>query len=279
MEAQGGTIWHTFVTLGNIDPCTNEVSANVVLTTASGQGQLIVCEFLPATWLWKSATMRCCYAKGALLRTAGATFATALAVSACASGANSGTSPAPRVVTTTVTVTATASASAPPPSSSSPAPTSSPSPSSASSSSLTAYYLADFSPVQGYGINVDTSPHTVNAVTYEHPVSWSVGFSGNPYWAEWDLSRDCTWLTSPGVGLDDDSPSGAAAVFWVQADGVYKWQKTISLGQSDSLKISIKGALRLRLTSAETPAGTGGNGTWGDAQVWCTAEPPNSTGQ
>lgn len=218
--------------------------------------------------------MRCCYAKGALLHMTGAAFAVVLAVSACggASGTNADRSPAARVVTTTVTVTVTAAAS----------PASSPSPASLSPSSPTgtAYYLADFSPVQTYGINVDTTSHTVNGITYDHPVAWSPGFSGNPYWAEWDLSRRCTWLTSPGVGLADDAPSGATAIFYVQTDGSYRWQKTISLGQSDSLKISIKGALRLRLSMTDVQNSTGGSyGTWGDAQVWCSSEPPNSAGQ
>jgi NPCBM/NEW2 domain len=154
------------------------------------------------------------------------------------------------------------------PSASSPAP----------SSPGTSYYLADFNPVQTYGINVDSTPHTVNGVTYDHPVAWSPGFSGNPYWAEWDLSRQCTWLTSPGVGLADDAPSGATALFYVQTDGSYKWQKTIRLGQSDSLKLSIKGALRLRLTVTDVQDSVGNSyATWGDAQILCSSQPPNST--
>jgi hypothetical protein len=222
--------------------------------------------------------MRCYCSKAELLRmtSAGTVFATVLAVSACggASGTNAGSSPAPRVA---VTVTVTATASPSPSVTSSLAPTSSPSPSSPSEA---AYYLADFNPVQGYGINVDTTPHTVNGITYDHPVAWSPGFSGDPYWAEWDLSRQCTWLTSPGVGLADDAPSGATAIFYVQADGAYRWQKTISLGQSDSLKVSIKGALRLRLTVRDVQNSVGNSyATWGDAEVWCSSEPPNSTGQ
>ena len=214
--------------------------------------------------------MRCCCANGALLRITGAAFATVLAVSACGgtSGTNAGTSPAARA---TVTVTATASPN--PSVTSSPAPASSPSPSSPAG---TSYYLADFSPVQGHGINVDSTPHTVNGVTYDHPVAWSPGFSGDPYWAEWNLSRQCTWLTSPGVGLADDAPSGATATFYVQADGSYRWQKTISLGQSDGLKVSIKGALRLRLTVADVQNSVGNSyATWGDAEIWCSSQPPN----
>jgi len=217
--------------------------------------------------------MRCSCANGGLLRMTGTAFATVLAVSACggANGANAGA--AARVtVTVTATVTATAPSSAS--GTSSPSLTSSPSPSSLSG---TSYYLADFNPVQTYGINVDSTPHTVNGVTYDHPVAWSPGFSGNPYWAEWDLSRQCTWLTSPGVGLADDAPSGATAIFYVQADGSYRWQKTISLGQSDSLKVSIKGALRLRLTVRDLQNSVGDSyATWGDAEVWCSSEPPDS---
>jgi NPCBM/NEW2 domain len=179
--------------------------------------------------------------------------------------------------TRTVTVVSTASPSSAAPVSSqspaSPALTSSPSPPAGTE---TPYYLADFNPVQGHGINVDTSPQTVNGIAYDHPVSWSPGFSGDPYWAEWDLSRECTMLTSPGVGLADNAQDGATAIFYVQTDGTYKWQKTISLGQSDSLKISIKGALRLRLTVKDVQNSVGSAATWGDAQIWCSAEPPNS---
>jgi NPCBM/NEW2 domain-containing protein len=208
-------------------------------------------------------------ARGAWLRIAGAALAPVLALAACGggSGANAGQSPAARV---TVTVTATATATAAP----SPSVSSSPS----SSSGATSYYLADFNPVQGHGINVDTTPHTVNGVTYDHPVAWSPGFSGDPYWAEWDLSRQCTSLTVAGVGLADDAPSDAAALFSVQADGSYKWQKTIHLGQSVSLKVSVNGALRLRLTVRDVQNSVGNSyATWGDAEVWCSAEPPNST--
>jgi NPCBM/NEW2 domain len=217
--------------------------------------------------------MRCCCAKGTFLRMTGAALATVLALSACggASGTNAGVATRATVtVTSTVTATASPSLSV----TSSPSQTSSPSPSSPAG---TSYYLADFNPVQTYGINVDSTPHTVNGVTYDHPVAWSPGFSGNPYWAEWDLSRQCTWLTSPGVGLTDNAPSGATAIFYVQADGSYRWQKTISLGQSDSLKVSIKGALRLRLTVKDVQNSVGGSyATWGDAEVWCSSEPPNS---
>lgn len=214
--------------------------------------------------------MRCSRARGAFLRVTGAAFATALGVAACAGtgGTTTVSSPAVRV---TVTVTATASAN--PAASPSPSTTSSPSPSSAAEGT---YYLAAFNPVQTYGINVDTSAHTVNGVTYDHPVAWSPGFSGNPYWAEWDLSRQCNSLTVSGVGLADDAPSGATATFSVQTDGSYRWQKTISLGQSDSLKISVAGTLRLRLTVTDVQNSVGSSATWGDAEVSCSAEPPNS---
>lgn len=205
----------------------------------------------------------------ALLRMTGAALATVLALSACGggNGANADRSPAPGVtVTVTATVTATAS------------PSPSVSSSLSSSSGEASYYLADFNPVDGHGINVDTTPHTVNGVTYDHTVAWSPGFSGDPYWAEWNLSRQCTWLTVRGVGLADNAPSDATALFSVQTDGSYKWQKTIHLGQSDSLKVSVKGALRLRLTVRDVQNSVGNSyATWGDAAVSCSAEPPNST--
>jgi hypothetical protein len=216
--------------------------------------------------------MRYC-AKGALLRMAGVVLATVLAITACGgtSATKADRSPAARVtVRVTAAASPTSSLTSSPASAASAAP---PTPTPTGSF----YYLADFNPVQTYGINVDSTPHTVNGVTYDHPVAWSPGFSGNPYWAEWDLSRQCTWLTSPGVGLADDSPSGATAIFSVQTDGSYRWQKTISLGQSDSLKISIKGALRLRLTVTDVQNSVGGPyATWGDAEIWCSTEPPNS---
>jgi hypothetical protein len=208
--------------------------------------------------------MRRFYAKGAFLRIAGAAFTLVLTVSACGGARGNPTTQ----VTVTVTVTA------PNPSESSPLPaTSAPSPSSPADAS---YYLADLNPVQGHGINVDTEPRTVDGITYDHPVSWSPGFSGDPYWAEWDLSRQCTSLTVPGVGLADDAPSDATAIFSVQVDGSYQWQKTISLGQSNSLKVSVKGALRLRLTVTDTQDSVGSNAIWGDAEVSCSAQPPNS---
>ena len=203
---------------------------------------------------------------------ASSAFATVLALSACggASGTSAGQSPAPRAtITVTATVTATPSVTSSDLSAS---------PGDTSSSGGASYYLADFNPVQGHGVNVDSSPHTVNGVTYDHAVAWSPGFGGDPYWEEWDLSRQCTWLTSPGVGLADNAPSDATAIFSVQADGVYKWQKTIRLGQSDSLRISVKGALRVRLTVKDVQDSIGMSyATWGDAQISCSAQPPNST--
>ena len=86
---------------------------------------------------------------------------------------------------------------------------------------------------------------------YDHPVAWAASpGADDPWWAEWDLSRNCTWLTSPGVGISDEAPSGSRYIFYVLTDGSYKWQKAISLGHSDGLKVSIKGALRLRLSAA-----------------------------
>ena len=218
--------------------------------------------------------MESCSVKTPLLRMVGTVLVIVLAVSACggASGTNAGRSPAPRV---TVTVTVTVTASPSPSLASSPGLPSGGTPSTAGAW----YYLADFNPVQTYGINIDSSSHTVNGVTYDHPVAWSAGFSTQePYWAEWDLSRQCTWLTSPGVGISDNAPSDASAVFQVQTDGAYKWQKTISLGHSDSLRISIKDVLRLRLSAASVQDATGNSyATWGDAKVWCSSEPPNSS--
>jgi hypothetical protein len=79
------------------------------------------------------------------------------------------------------------------------------------------------------------------------------------------------------VGLADDAPSGATAIFSVQTDGSYRWQKTISLGQSDSLKVSVKGALRLRLTVTDMHNSYGNSyATWGDAEVSCSSRPPDS---
>lgn len=199
----------------------------------------------------------------------------ALVTAACSTAKNNAGSPS---VTSSAPSSSAPSSSAPSssaPSSSAPPSSAAPSSSPPSSSGLVGFYLADFNPVQGYGINVDTTPQHVNGVAYNHPVSWSASFNaGDPYWAEWDLSRKCTWLTSPGVGVSDEAPSGSADTFYVQADGAYKWQKTISLGSSDALKVSIKGALRLRLSVAGQQNG-GGTGVWGDARIWCTSAPLN----
>lgn len=152
--------------------------------------------------------------------------------------------------------------------------TSSPSPSSPAE---VGYYLADFNTVQTYGINVDSTPRKVNGIMYDHPVAWyASGIASDPNWAEWDLSRQCTWLTSPSVGISDEAPSGSQYIFYVQTDGSNQWQKTISLGQSDSIKVSIRGALRLRLSVAGLQNGySGPYATWGDAKVWCSSEPPS----
>lgn len=162
------------------------------------------------------------------------------------------------------------------PSSSAP-PSSSPSSSPPSSSAEVGYYLADFNTVQTYGINADSTPRQVNGVMYDHPVAWAASpGADDPWWAEWDLSRNCTWLTSPGVGISDEAPSGSRYIFYVLTDGSYKWQKTISLGHSDGLRVSIKGALRLRLSAAALQNAYGGPyATWGDARIWCNSEPPN----
>lgn len=112
---------------------------------------------------------------------------------------------------------------------------------------------------------------------YNHPVAWYASVSADdPYWAEWDLSRNCTWLTSPGVGISDEAPSGSRYIFYVLADGSEKWQKTIGLAQSHDVKVSIKGALRLRISVAGLKNGYWGPyATWGDAKVSCSSEPPN----
>lgn len=237
--------------------------------------------FPSAVRLFKAATVRHCCTEKTLLRMTGGAFATVLAVSACggASSTNAGHGASPQVTTAAPT---TAPATAP----ASPSPTavtaSSPSPSVSDTAAATGtwYYLADFNPVQTYGINVDSTAHTVNGITYNHPVAWSAGFSTqDPYWAEWDLSRQCTELKSPGVGIEDNAPSGASALFTVQTDGAYKWQKTISLGHSKSLDLSINGTLRLRLSagSVQNASAVGDSyATWGDAQVLCSAEPPDS---
>jgi hypothetical protein len=116
--------------------------------------------------------------------------------------------------------------------SSSPPSSSPPSSSPTSSPAGAGYYLADFNTVQTYGINVDSTPRQVNGVMYDHPVAWAASpGADDPWWAEWDLSRNCTWLTSSGVGISDEAPSGSRYVFYVLTDGSYKWQKTISLGR------------------------------------------------
>lgn len=256
--------------------------AYLALITAIVAAAAAITARLPhAVRLCKAAIMRYCCAQKMLLRMTGGAFATVLAVSACGgpSGTNAGRSPVPHL-----TVTASANSS---PTAASPSPTaaaaSSPSPSASGTAATTGtwYYLADFNPVQTYGINVDSTAHTVNGITYDHPVAWSAGFSTqDPYWAEWDLSRQCTQLKSPGVGIADDAPSGASALFTVQTDGAYKWQKTISLGHSKNLNISIKDTLRLRLSAGSIQNGSavgGSYATWGDAQVLCSSEPPNSS--
>ena len=165
--------------------------------------------------------------------------------------------------------------SVPPPTSSVPPP----SPGSASPAEVE-YNLADFNTVGTYGINVDSTPRSVNGNLYNHPVAWSASISADdPYWAEWNLSRNCSRLTIPAVGIADEAPSGSRYVFYVQTDGANKWEKAINLGQSYPVDVSIAGALRLRLSVAGLEKGYEGPfATWGDAKVSCSSEPSNRKG-
>ena len=112
------------------------------------------------------------------------------------------------------------------------------------------HYLSDYDPVQTYGINVDTTPRKVNGVMYYHPVAWAAGTADKPYWAEWDVSRGCESLEASAVGIADEAPSGSQYVFSALRDGSDTWHQSISIGQGDPVRISIQGALRLRLSVA-----------------------------
>jgi hypothetical protein len=141
----------------------------------------------------------------------------------------------------------------------------------------TEYYLADHDPVQTYGINVDTTPRKVNGVMYYHPVAWAASVrADDPYWAEWDVSRGCDWFESPAVGIGDKAPSGAQYLFSVLKDGSDTWDQPVSIGEGYPVKISIQGALRLRLSVAGLKlGGYGPQATWGDPKLSCSSEPPN----
>jgi hypothetical protein len=141
------------------------------------------------------------------------------------------------------------------------------------------YYLSDYDPVQTYGINVDTTPRKVNGVMYYHPVAWAAGTANEPYWAEWDVSRGCESFEASAVGIADEAPSGSQYVFSVLRDGSDTWHQSVSIGQGDPVKISIQGALRLRLSVAGLKhGGYGPQATWGDAKLLCSSEPPNRRG-
>lgn len=178
------------------------------------------------------------------------------------------------------TMTAAPTSGPPPPSTTTSAPSPPPPPPpppSTTASTAGEFTLANYNPVQTYAINVDRSPREVNGVMYADPVAWAASIGADdPYWAEWNLSRKCDSFTVAGVGIADQAPSDSRYLFRILIDGSEQWQQTMTVGQSQPLKVSVKGALRLRLSVAGLEKGYyGAYATWGDAKVTCDSEPPN----
>ena len=107
--------------------------------------------------------------------------------------------------------------------------------------------LDDLSPVQQDGYNDGNHAGTavVNGKSYTRAVSFAVQEStGYTYSVQYDLGRDYQTFTAT-VGLSDASASNATVRLEVLADNRSVYSKDFSLGQTDTVKIDVSGALRL----------------------------------
>jgi len=136
------------------------------------------------------------------------------------------------------------------------------------------HYLSDFANTTRLVANTSFYPDAVaniNGRTYLHTPydrQWYVGDTG---YVEYNLSRACLTFRMTG-GLTDESPTGGSAQLEVQTDGVPRWARTMNVGQSQALSLSVGGNLRLRLDDTVVTADPRGYATesaFGNAQVLC----------
>jgi hypothetical protein len=134
------------------------------------------------------------------------------------------------------------------------------------------FFLADAKTVGGTP-NPEVGPVTVNGVTYPHSIFdvGSVCAVGRVTTHAYDLGRHYSTFRAT-LGESDKSPANAPAQWDVYADGVQVYSGKAVLGQSVPLDLSMKGVLRLELTttllSAKSPSCDGFALAWADAEVF-----------
>jgi hypothetical protein len=91
-------------------------------------------------------------------------------------------------------------------------------------------------------------PANINGETYIHSQGAQFcGGDGDRRWT-YNLARKYARLKAT-IGLDDNSPPDARVRYEVLADGKSRYVKTLGLGESKRLDISVEGVLRLELIS------------------------------
>ena len=119
--------------------------------------------------------------------------------------------------------------------------------------------------------------YSVNGVTYGHSVVLNPGCQngdGGDMWIEYDLGKSWSLLTAT-VGASDTDADDAAFTYTVYGDGSVLASGHAALSQPASLRVNVRGYLRLRLMISD-PASTNrecgfSNGphdyVWGDAML------------
>ena len=138
------------------------------------------------------------------------------------------------------------------------------------------HYLSDFAYTDR---QVDSSNWSnagdvanINGHSYVHSLYNTGGYKGDSGYIEYNLSRACLTFRTTG-GLTDESVSGGSAQLEVQDDGVPIWTKSMTLGQSQPVSVSVRGGLRLRLDTTTLKDMTNWSdettAAFGDARVLC----------
>jgi hypothetical protein len=192
------------------------------------------------------------------LRMAAMAFATTAVLAggtACGDDESGTAQPAHTVTKTPPTVTVTASEPSVPNQSGSTTPASQ------------TQYLSDLDPLDSTQ-GVDTSTAEINGKGFARSVTLIVNAAGPVNSAEYNLGRH--WDSySATVGLRDDSPTGGKLTFEVSVDGKQEYIETIPLGKVQQIDLSVKDALRMKLTVTYSgqDAGRSYYGSWGNARL------------
>ena len=112
---------------------------------------------------------------------------------------------------------------------------------------------------------------SINGRTYLHTPKLGLSYVGASGYVEYNLSRACSTFRMTG-GLTDESPTVGSAQLEVQTDSVPLWARTMTLGQSQAVSLSVRGSLRLRLDDTVVTADPKGHNilsAFGNAQVLC----------